>query len=174
ILLAPRNPDYYQSFVRMLERRRDGDGLRKLLSALERTELDVSDHAKRERERESGAKDLSIREDAAGTLSMAEAILPWARAKGGATSAVGAWQAIQARVGSAIMGVSTDLDALVFLAEEAAARSPSGASRYSLVSALLFRATDRLARDDSRFAAIRPAPYPSPSSHAPPPAPPSS
>jgi hypothetical protein len=159
ILMAPRNPDYYQSFVRMLERRRDGDGLRKLLSSLERTELDVSDHAKRERVRESGAKDQSIREDAAGALSMAETILPVARAKGGATFAVAAWQTIQARVGSAIMGVSTDLDALVSLAQEAVAKSPSVSSRYSLITALLFRATDRLARDDSRFGAIRRASY---------------
>jgi tetratricopeptide (TPR) repeat protein len=153
ILLSPRNPDYYESFVRVLERRRDGDGLRKLLSTLGRTELDLSDNARRERENESGAKDRRMKEQAAGALSMADPIVPVSRARGGPTFAAAVRRAIDTRIRAAEFGMPTDPDALVALGEEAVAKSPSVASRYSLLHALFFRAADRLARDDARFGA---------------------
>ena len=152
-LLAPRNPDYYESSVRVLEHRRDGAGLRKLVSSLERTELDLVDRAKSQRENESGAKDRQMKEQAEGSIAQSEPILPVARAKGGPTFAAAVKQWIDARYAAARLGMPANFDAMVTLAEEAAARSPSLSSRHVLISALIARATDRLARADSRFGA---------------------
>jgi hypothetical protein len=151
-LLAPRNAGFYGAFVRVLERRRDGDGLRKLLSALERTELDLSDRARRLVDQKAGLKDRQMKEQARGLLALEEPILPVARAKGGPTFAAAVSTVMQARLLAAQYGVPANLDAAVVLVEEAFANSPSIRSRYDLAQALLFRATDRLARADSRFA----------------------
>jgi tetratricopeptide (TPR) repeat protein len=155
ILLAPQNPSFYQSPARVLLFRKDVEGLRKLLSALNRTQLDLSDQARRARDALSGQKDLTKKRAAQASLAFIEPILPVARAKGGPTFAVAASLVIRARMAAATYGVQTDRNVLVSLAEEAFSRSPSLASRWYLVNALLFRAEDRLARSDSRFAAIR-------------------
>ena len=140
-LLAPRNPDYYASIVRVLESRRDGDGLRKLLSSLEPHRAGSRrPRPSGAREDESGARDQQMREWARGALSLSEPILPVARAKGGATFAAAVRQAIETRMGASLHGMRTDLDATVAVAEEAAAASPSISSRYALISALIFRA----------------------------------
>ena len=57
ILLAPENPSYFQSPARLLGLRHDIDGLRKLLSSLNRNQLDLSDQAKRAKENRSGLRD---------------------------------------------------------------------------------------------------------------------
>jgi tetratricopeptide (TPR) repeat protein len=151
-LLAPRNAGFHEALVRVLERRRDGEGLRKLLATLERTELDLSDRARRLAEQKSGVKDRQRKEQARGMLALAEPILPVARAKGGPTFAAAASEVMQARLAAATYGIPVDLDATVVLLEDASAKSPSIGSRHALAHALLFRATDRLTRADSRFA----------------------
>ena len=59
---------------------------------------------------------------------------------------------MQARLAAATYGFPVDLDATVVLLEDASAKSPSIGSRHALAHALLFRATNRLTRADSRFA----------------------
>jgi hypothetical protein len=154
-LLAPRNAGFYEPFVRILEWRRDGDGMRRLVSSLNRTELDLNDRARRLIKLNSGVKDRQTQEQARGMLALAEPILPVARAKGGPTFAAAASTVMQARLVAALYGIPADLGATVALVEEAFAKSPSIRSRYDLAQALLFRATDRLTRADSRFAHLR-------------------
>ena len=131
------------------------EDLRKLLTSLNRTQLDLIDQARRARDASSGQKDQTKKGAAQASLTFFEPILPVARAKGGPTFAAAASLVIRARMAAATYGVQTDHNALVSLAEEAFSRSPSLASRWYLVNALLFRAEDRLARSDSRFEAIR-------------------
>jgi hypothetical protein len=62
---------------------------------------------------------------------------------------------IRSRITSADYSGKCDPNDVVALAEEAFSRSPSLASRWYLATALLFRASDRLVRADSKFAALR-------------------
>jgi hypothetical protein len=155
MLLAPQNAVNYQSPTRVLTFRRDQEGLRKLLSILERTELDLSDHAKRAHEADMGLEDQIRIRMLQGSLRFVEPILPVARAKGGATFAVAASQAIQSRIAAARYGVKVDRDSLVALAEEAFSTCPSLSSRWYLITALFARAADTLGKRESKFAAIR-------------------
>jgi hypothetical protein len=155
ILLAPQNPSFYRSPAQLLASREDLEGLRKLLSTLEHTELDLSDLAKRARERDSGQPDKTSRRMIEGTLRLVEPILPVARAKGGATFAAAAAQAIASRIAATEFDIKVDKNATVVLAEEAVSAWPSPTSRWSLISALLARAADMLGKTDSKFAEIR-------------------
>ena len=139
----------------MLVFRRDVEGLRKFLAALSRTELDLGDQAKRALETDSGQNDDKLKKRAQVALRRVEPTLPVARAKGGPTFAVAVSHLIRTRIAASEFGVAVDRDAMVGLAEEAFASSPSLASRWNLMDAVLFRATDRLAKADQRFAAVR-------------------
>jgi hypothetical protein len=155
ILLAPQNPSFYQIPAKVLAFRRDQEALRKLLSTLERTELDLSDQAKRARETDTGQNDQTRKRAAQGATRLVEPILPVARAKGGATFAAAASMAIGSRIAVGQYGEKIDQDALVALAEEAYAKCPSVASRWYLITALLSRAAETLSHAESKFAAIR-------------------
>ena len=61
VLLAPRNPSSYHFPTQLLAFRRDAEGLRKLLSALSRTDLDLGDQAKNALENYSGKKDDTMK-----------------------------------------------------------------------------------------------------------------
>ncbi len=147
-LLAPQNPASYQTPLRVLVFRHDVDGLRKLLSSLNRTQLDLSDQERRTRETNSGQKDQENRGAALASLMFVEPTLPVARAKGGPTFAAAASLLIRYRIAGAKYGLKVDRNAVVALAEEAFSSSPSLASRWYLVTSLLFRAADRLASAD--------------------------
>ena len=155
VLLAPQNPASYRSLTRLLDHRRDAEGLRKLLSSLEHTELDLNDETKIARENESGQRDASNKVLSESALKLVEVRLPVARAKGGATFAVAASVVNGARIAASAYDVKADENAIVTLAEEAFSGAPSLASRWSLISAHLFRAIQRLAAADSRFASLR-------------------
>jgi hypothetical protein len=156
VLLAPRNPRSYRAPLQVLVFRRDLEGLRKLLASLARTELDLEGQAKQSRETYSGKNDDKMKKRLKAVLRRVELTLPVARAKGGPTFAHVVSDLIHARMGVATYGGgAVDCDAMVTLAEEAFASFPSLASRWSLIEAVLFRATDRLAKADPRFAAAR-------------------
>jgi hypothetical protein len=155
IVLAPENPSFYQTPARVLAYRRDIEGLRKLLSSLSHNQLDLSTQAKRAKQNQSGQRDQTHKGLAQASLTFLEPILPVARAKGGATFGAAAAQLIKSRIAAANYGHRIDPNNLVALAEEAFSRSPSLASRWYLATTLHFRASDRLARTDTKFAALR-------------------
>jgi hypothetical protein len=155
VLLAPRNPSSYQAPSQVLAFRRDAEGLRKLLSALSRTELDLGDQAKNTLENYSGKKDDTMKSQALSALKYVESNLPVARAKGGPTFAVAVSHVIGARVAAATYGIAADPNAMVALTEEAFASSHSLASRWNMIDALLLRGTDRMASSNQKFAALR-------------------
>ena len=95
-----------------------------------------------------------LKTTAQSALKYAEAKLSVGRAKGGATFAVAASELVKARMGAAAFGIPVDSNATVAVAEEGFAASSSLSSRWDLRHALLFRATERLARADQRFAVL--------------------
>ena len=155
VLLAPRNPSSYHFPTQLLAFRRDAEGLRKLLSALSRTDLDLGDQAKNALENYSGKKDETMKRQVSATLKFVESNLPVARAKGGPTFAVAVSHVVRAHIAAATYGIAADPNAMVALAEEAFASSPSLASRWYVIDALLLRGTDRMATANQKFAALR-------------------
>jgi hypothetical protein len=155
VLLSARNPNSYESIHQVLAFRRDADGLRKLVATLSHTELDLADQAKRATETAAGKLDDKLKSVAVSAVKYAESSLPVARAKGGPTFALGAAEVVKARIAAAIYGIAVDASATVALAETAFASSPSLASRWNLLEALLFRAVERITAADQRFAQLR-------------------
>jgi hypothetical protein len=155
MVLAPRNPHSYASPTRILAYREDSERLRRILNRLDSVDLDLGDEIKKARATYAGQKEDELRGRAKAALSRFEALLPVARAKGGPTFAVAASFVLSSRIYAARHGLAVDRDALVALAEEAFAASPSLSSRQALERALLFRASDRLARAEPGFARLR-------------------
>ena len=155
LLLAPRNPSFYQVPTQVLAFRRDAAGLRKIYSVLSRTELDLADDAKRAEGLYSGKKDVEMKSVAESSAEVRRNRPAGGPRQGGTDIRRGCLERGQARVTAASYGIATDPDAMVVLAEEAFASSPSLASRWSLDEALLFRARDRMAKAAPRFAQLR-------------------
>jgi tetratricopeptide (TPR) repeat protein len=155
ILLAPRNPDSYESLMRVLAYLEDAERLRRVGSRLDSVELDLGDQVKKARETYAGQDVEEMTGLTKAALLRVEPILPVARAKGGPTFALAASQVLAARMAAANYGLEVDRDPMVKLAEETFAAAPSLSSRWYLIETLLFRAAERLARADAGFARLR-------------------
>jgi tetratricopeptide (TPR) repeat protein len=144
-LLAPRSADSYATTLQLLSFTRDTAALRGLKQRVMETDLDLSDDLKLARERESGSQDEKYRVRWTAAIKRAEAKLTEARAHvNEATRALAIGEIVRMSLGGLSIGMKTDTDALVALAEEAYTTAPSSASRSILINALLARADERL------------------------------
>ncbi len=155
VLLAPRRPAMYKLLSDLYGYRREIDRQRALFRRLDQVELDQADEIALWRDYFAGKRDDEMRKRATAAIARAEAVLQAARAKQrDLTFAVAAASAVQNRIMGYPIGLETDRDAVVALAEEAYAAFPAQRVRGTLIAGLLFRAARRLARNQPAYAKL--------------------
>lgn len=151
MVLAPRGPYAYVMLMGIYEMTGDREALKKLADRVEGLELDLGDVTRVTNERLDGKKDAQHRKEAEQSVARAEKALETARKAKGATLAAALVRLSGQLRALAVYGPA-ELDRAVKLAEEAHAEAPSEATRAALVSALLYRAMEKLAKDEPTFA----------------------
>jgi hypothetical protein len=155
MLLAPRNPDSYETALRAYEYTEDTSALRALNRRVAEADLDLSEALKDAKEQESGEHDDRGRASWAAVIKMQEPVVARARAGGHqSTMACAIDTLVGYRIGALSLGVEADRDALVGQAEEAYRVSPSAGSRNALIVSLLARAEARLAKAQPGYAEL--------------------
>jgi len=155
VLLTPRRQVLYKLLNDLYACRGEIDRQRALLRRLEQVELDHADDVARWRDYLAGKRDDEIRQRTTAEIARAEAALLAARAnQRDLTVAVAATGAARNRIMGYAVGLDTDRDAIVTLAEEAYAIAPAHRVRSTLIAGLLFRASGRLARSQPAYATL--------------------
>jgi tetratricopeptide (TPR) repeat protein len=155
MLLAPRNPDSYETALGAYEFTEDVAALRVLSRRVAGADLDLSDALRAARERQSGEHDSRDRANWTAAIKREEAVVAHARSAGRQpTLACAIGTLVVYRLGALSLGVASDRDALVALADEAYRGSPSVSSRHVLIEALLERAEARIAKSHPEYAKV--------------------
>jgi hypothetical protein len=155
MLLAPRNPDSYQTALRAYEFTEDVTALRALNRRVADADLDLSDELKDAKEQQSGERDNRDRANWIAFIKMQEPVVARARSGGHQpTLACAIDTLVAARLGALALGVPAERDTLVALTEEAYRAAPSTSSRSALIQSLLVRAEARLARSHPTYAEV--------------------
>jgi hypothetical protein len=153
-VLAPRREHTYMQLSALYGATRDADALHRLWAKLKGLELDLSDYARDTIAYYKGTDDAKhLKRLQADVKDLADA-LKAVRKAGGTTFAVAADSMVREKIGLAAFGQAVDADELVRLAEEAHAAAPSRGSQSNLMGALLFRASQTLAKQAPAYAAL--------------------
>jgi hypothetical protein len=153
LLLAPRNGILYAALDELYASAGETEKQRDLQRRLEHIDLDQAEESTAAKDVDAGALEDQRRTAAAGTIARAESTLKAVRArKRDLTIAAAAANLARARLRGYCAGLDADADAILALAEEAFAASPSYGTRNLLVSALLIRAGRRLAQSQPAYA----------------------
>jgi tetratricopeptide (TPR) repeat protein len=152
LLLAPKNVGTYHEVADLYNFLDDLEGQRRLLRRIDEAALDLEEADRETVEGYQGKKDEKHRKDLENVIGRSEAIAAEARRVKGATLAVALSGLAQAKMGTVYLGVEVNADEVVALAEEAYAAGPSAATRATLEQALLFRASQDLAKAEPEYA----------------------
>ena len=154
LVLSPRSDQLAEVLNHLYHARGDLERLRNLEQRLRTVEFDQVDSSERYRQYYRGDRDDELRQDGAKSLARHEAILTSVRASHkDLTLAVAVSKVAWVRMEQLALGIETDRDAIVSLADEAYAVAPSHATRRTLIEALCCRAVYRLGRAQPDFAA---------------------
>jgi hypothetical protein len=154
-VLSPGSDEMADTLNRLYHARGDLERLRNLEQRLRTVEFDQADSIERYKEYYHGDRDEELRQDGAKHLAQHEGILSAARTRRkDATFGVAAAKVIEGRLQQLSLGLETDRDAIVALAEEAHAAAPSHSTRRVLIEALSCRAIGRLIHSRPDFAVV--------------------
>jgi tetratricopeptide (TPR) repeat protein len=155
LILAPKNASTYSSLSAVHSSTRDLTALRGLWQRLESVEVDLTDTIREVMDFYQGKKDEKYREDWKPVLAQAEKEVNETRhTPGGTTFAVAVSHLAQLQMSGDELGLPVNPNALVALAEEVYTAAPSRATRSTLRSALLTRASKTLAQQEPAYAAL--------------------
>jgi tetratricopeptide (TPR) repeat protein len=155
VLLAPQREGAYSLLTALAEFLGDGERLRALARKLETVPLDQQEHRMEVSEFYGGKSDAKYRPEVSTLVSRTEAAYHNARSSNpGHTLAAAAALHAKGKLLGTRVGVDTDPDAVVALAEEAHAAAPSQGTRAVLIAALLHRAGTNAAKHDPEFAEL--------------------
>jgi hypothetical protein len=153
MLLAPKNPAGTLQAVYIYGYTRDTEKLQELSRRLDGVELDLTDAIEASFRFYRGEKDDVYRKQAEAACVELQGVLAGIdKAADPATYALGASELVGRKRRAAVYGVDVDDDELVQLAESAVAANLSDATEDTLLEALLFRASRRLARENAEYA----------------------
>lgn len=153
LVLRPKDVDVYAAVAAIHKYTRDLEALRSLHQRLQQVELDLAEAQRQTLDFYAGANDPKYRRESEAGIERFEKLVNMTRGQSPATTfAVAAAYLAAARMAADMLGIRADADELVALAEEAHAAAPSSGTRRTLVAALLFRAGQTLARQDSACA----------------------
>ena len=150
VLLAPKRSSSYALVSSILAMREDVAALRRLDEALGEANLDHSDSSRALKEQLDGKNEARLKEETKVSLARWEKRVQPLRKAGGVTFAIGA----STLAVLLMQDEPANPDRVVQLSEEANAAAPSRATRSGLVSALLFRAHQRLIKQNPDYAGM--------------------
>jgi hypothetical protein len=151
LVLSPKQPAWYARAASIRAYARDRQALFALEQRLGGVELDLEDDKRETLDRYAGKKDAKRQRELKAAIGRCEKMVAQARPAGKATLAVAATQLATYKMELAKLNVQVDAGSVVALAEEAHAAAPSSATRSALISALLFRASQTLARQETAY-----------------------
>jgi hypothetical protein len=155
LILAPKNPSAYRQLLPYYRDQRNIEGLRGLAERLEKNPPDLAIEEKRIREHLAGRRDEKIRKDLEAQLDRhTKLVETTGKGPRGVTYAVAATELAGLKIGLAFFGANMNPDEIVTLAESAHTAAPSSTTRGYLEMALLFRASQNLARKEPAFAKL--------------------
>jgi tetratricopeptide (TPR) repeat protein len=149
VLLAPKGTNSYALAAAMHLFRKDVAALRRLEEALREAGLDHSDDHRELKEQLEGKNEARLKEERKVSVARWEKRVEQLRKGGGPTFAVAA-----CTLAAALQDEAGEPDRAVRLVEEAHAASPSRATHDALISALLFRAHQRLGKQNPDYAGL--------------------
>jgi hypothetical protein len=128
--------------------------LRRLWNHLQNAQLDLADADRRALDSYRGKKDAETRRNLKAAVAHYQKLVNIHRKTGGLDFALAASLLVKNQLSLGQIGDAVDLDELVSLAEEADAAAPSRGTQSTLISALLARASQALARQEKAYAAL--------------------
>jgi hypothetical protein len=153
MLLAPKNPSGPMLPYAIYGYACDLDKLRELSRSLEEVEFDLTDLKAATDRYRSGEEDETHRQQAQAAVNRLRAALGTVdKAADPLTHAAGASQLVETQLRFVPVGLNVDADELVQLAESAWQAGPSESTQSTLTQALLFRASQRLAKKHDEYA----------------------
>jgi tetratricopeptide (TPR) repeat protein len=156
LLIAPKAAHGYSSLASLLEFVGDRKGLSALLVQLEGIELDLADSKRRTMEYYAGTRDAQNQMAMKSTVMQQETIVQKLQGKSGPTFAAAASALSGWWINGDEFGIPIDVDAVVRVAEEAHAASPSEGTYRALEQALSFRLYRKLTRNGGAFGRANP------------------
>ncbi|MCI0380106.1 MAG: hypothetical protein L0215_21185 [Gemmataceae bacterium] len=154
LLLAPKSADALAALNLLFHQTRNLEKMRGLEARLKNVTPDVSVVEKIFQETYQGKNDEKMRKDLTVARPRIEARLEAARKSGGATFAAAALAFLNMEKNGDRLGMTSNADALVELAQEVRKAAPSRGASDLLMAALLFRAHRNLLKSEPAYAAI--------------------
>ena len=152
-VLLPKHSGPHKMLSSIHRHSRDAEALRNVLQRIRQVELDLGDSLQETLDFYAGNSDPKHREDLDSAIERFERLVQLTReGSRGATFAVAVGKLVEQRIAAGMMGLTLDADQVVALAEEAHAEAPSAATLWTLIRALLLRASRDLSRQDSTYA----------------------
>ncbi len=150
-VLAPKSEDAYETLASLHRFTGDREALRELRKRLEEVDLDLVDETRQMLDYYAGKEDARIRGTFLAQLERRQEELEATRKKGSVTLAVAATNLAKLRLNLEAIGLAQSVDQIVAWCEEAHQAAPSQATQDTLISAVLARAHQTLARQEPEY-----------------------
>lgn len=154
LLLAPKRAYSYRLRQSLHFIQRDAEGLAELHNRLKKIEVDLEEYYVESKKQFAGEKEAKEIEDFKKSLQRSQEALNRSRKVGGLTLAIAASRHAQSLSGTISLGLPTDTNQIVSLAEEAEKAASSSATRSARIQAHLCRAHDTLQKTNPEYAAL--------------------